>query len=95
MIYVLPTMPRKQNKTSGFKKKVFSKDTLLAHKASLHCLIRDTSLYEKVPNHTAAAKGGTPISLSVCLGEVLLVAFLVGRESVRYCLVVLGLLLCS
>ena len=89
-------MPRQQNETLGFKKKVVSKDSVLAQdKANSHCLIRATSLCEKVPNHTAAAKGGSPISLSVCLGEVLLVAFLVGSESARHCLAVLGLLLCS
>lgn len=89
-------MPRQQNEILSFKKKVVSKDSVLAHdKASSHCLIRDISLCEKVPNHTAAAKGGSPISLLVCLGEVVVVAFLVENEGVRHCLVVLGLLLCS
>jgi len=89
-------VPRQQNETLGFRKKVVSKDGVLAQdKASSHCLIRYTSLCEKLPNHTAAAKGGRPISLSVCLGEVLQVVFRVGSESARHCLVVLGLLLCS
>lgn len=45
MIYHLPRMPRQQNENLGFKKKVVSKDGVLAQdKASSHCLIRHQPL---------------------------------------------------
>lgn len=82
-VWFMSSLPCLDNKVRlCVSKRRWSLKTVFWHKIrQAHAaLIRDTSLCEKLPNHTAAAKGGSPISLSVCLGEVLLVAFLVGTR---------------
>lgn len=72
-------MPLQQNETLNFKKEV-SEDCILApSKTGSHCMPPDW----QDAKHTAAAKGGSPVSLLVYFWEVLVMSSL-SRESLPY-----------